>query len=74
MPKYQVSVLESWTFFVNIEAESEKKAEEIGLDLLTKEHLLKLTDYSKDLSNTQEFDMWEPSEFQYFETQEIKEN
>jgi len=74
MKKYRVGVLESWTFFIDIEAESEEKAEQKGLELLTKEHLLQLTDYSKYLLQTQEFDMWEPAEFEYCEANEIKGN
>ena len=74
MKKYRVDILESWTFFVDIEAENEDKAEEKALNLVNKGELLQLTEHGKNLVANDQLDFWSPSEFEYVEAIEIKEN
>lgn len=69
MNKYKISFLESWTFFIEAEGETEEEATQNALRKLDGQEFVQLTQHSRDLLGNGDLEFFAPTEYDCVDTE-----
>jgi len=69
MNTYKISFLESWTFVVEAEGETEEEATQNALRKLDGQEFVQLTQHSRDLLGNGDLEFFAPTEYDFVDAE-----